>query len=72
MAERVGESGRDLRRDDARGTTVADVTVFDANETWTVDPSAFLSKSRNTPFGGWELTGRPRVTIVDGRIVWSA
>lgn len=51
---------------------VADVTVFDATETWTVDPAAFLSKSRNTPFTGWELTGRPRVTIVDGRIVWSA
>ena len=52
--------------------SVADVTVFDATERWTVDASEFLSKSRNTPFGGWELTGRPRVTIVDGRIVWSA
>jgi dihydroorotase len=52
--------------------SVADVTVFDARETWTVDPAAFLSKSRNTPFAGWELTGRPRVTIVGGRIVWSA
>lgn len=51
---------------------VADVTVFDPNEVWTVDPAAFESKSRNTPFGGWELEGRPRLTIVGGRIVWSA
>lgn len=52
--------------------SVADITVFDLNETWTVDPSTFLSKSGNTPFTGWELTGRPRSTIVDGRVVWSA
>jgi dihydroorotase len=51
---------------------VADVTVFDLEEKWTVDPSTFASKSRNTPFGGWELTGRPRVTIVGGQVIWSA
>lgn len=48
----------------------ADVTVFDPKETWTVDPGAFLSKSRNTPFAGWKLTGRAKVTIVGGRIVF--
>lgn len=51
--------------------SVADVTVFSPDETWTVDPATFLSKSRNTPFAGWELTGRPRMTIVEGRVVWS-
>ena len=50
--------------------SVADVTVFDAEATWTVDPKAFLSKSRNTPFAGWELKGKPRYTVVDGRVVW--
>jgi dihydroorotase len=49
----------------------ADVTVFDPAAVWTVDPSVFLSKSRNTPFAGWELTGRPTMTIVGGRVVWS-
>ena len=49
---------------------VADVTVFDPNERWTVDPGAFLSKSRNTPFGGWELEGRAKWTIVEGRVVF--
>jgi dihydroorotase len=50
----------------------ADVTVFDAKERWTVDPRAFRSKSRNTPFAGWELEGRPRLTIVGGRVVFEA
>ena len=52
--------------------SVADVTVFDPEATWTVDPRAFQSKSRNTPFAGWELKGQPRITIVGGRVVWEA
>ena len=47
----------------------ADVTVMDPSRTWTVDPQAFVSLSRNTPFGGWELRGRAVLTIVGGRIV---
>ena len=47
----------------------ADVVVLDPAARWTVDPSAFLSKSRNTPFGGRELTGRAEITVVGGRIV---
>jgi dihydroorotase len=50
----------------------ADVTVFDPAAKWTVDPGTFESKSSNTPFAGWELTGRPRFTIVEGRIVWGS
>ncbi|MDA0329042.1 MAG: dihydroorotase [Gemmatimonadetes bacterium] len=48
----------------------ADVTVFDPAAKWKVDSARFKSKSRNTPFEGWELTGRPKWTIVGGRIVW--
>jgi dihydroorotase len=50
--------------------TVADVTVFDPDAEWTVDPTAFLSKSRNTPFKGWSLKGKPRFTVVEGVVVW--
>jgi len=50
----------------------ADVTIFDPREEWVVDPRAFLSKSRNTPFAGWKLKGRPRYTIVGGVLVWEA
>jgi dihydroorotase len=53
-----------------RDGSVADVTVFDPAEAWTVDVAKFRSKSRNTPFGGWKLTGRPRYTIVGGSLVY--
>jgi len=46
----------------------ADVTIIDPNVRWTVDPSEFRSKSTNTPFAGWELTGRAEVVIVGNRI----
>jgi dihydroorotase len=48
----------------------ADVTIFDPEEEWTVDPTRFLSKSRNTPFRGWQLRGGPRYTVVGGEVVW--
>jgi dihydroorotase len=48
----------------------ADVTILDLEGEWTIDPARFQSKSRNSPFGGWALTGRPWKTIVGGRIVW--
>ncbi len=48
----------------------ADVTVLDPELRWRVDPSTFRSKSRNTPFGGWELRGRAVRTIVGGRSVF--
>jgi dihydroorotase len=48
----------------------ADVTVFDPDVEWTVDPATFLSKSGNTPFRGWTLKGKPRYTVVGGEVVW--
>jgi dihydroorotase len=49
---------------------MADITVFDPTEEWSVDPAAFQSKSRNTPFTGWKLRGRNRMTIVGGVVVF--
>lgn len=48
----------------------ADVTVFDPDEEWVVDPTEFRSKSRNTPFGGRRLQGRAVMTIVGGEVVF--
>ena len=50
----------------------ADVVVFDPEARWTVDPTRFLSKSRNTPFAGRELVGIVEMTFVGGRTVYSA
>ena len=50
----------------------ADVTVIDPERRWIVDPSAFLSKGRNTPWAGRELQGAARYTIVGGRLLHRA
>lgn len=50
--------------------TAADITIIDPDATWTVDPSCFYSKSRNTPFEGMSLKGFARRTILGGKIVY--
>ena len=58
-----------------RGTlsagAVADVTLIDPDLEWTVDKEASASRSRNTPFHGWNLKGRAVRTIVAGKTVWA-
>jgi dihydroorotase len=48
----------------------ADITVFDPDVAWTVEPKNFVSKGRNTPFGGITLTGKAVRTIVGGKTVY--
>ncbi len=50
--------------------SIADVTVFDPVEEWIVEPTKFVSKGRNTPFGGQTLTGRATLTVVGGEVVY--
>ena len=50
--------------------SIADIVIFDPNEEWTVDPDKFLSKARNTPFGGKKLRGKVKCTISRGKIVY--
>lgn len=49
----------------------ADLTLIDCQRKWTVDAVRLQSKSPNTPFEGWEMTGQVMMTLVDGNIVWS-
>jgi len=46
----------------------ADIVVLDPDETWTVDPADFRSRSRNTPIAGWELRGRVYRALVGGEL----
>jgi dihydroorotase len=52
----------------ARGN-FADVTIFDPRKRWTFEAAKSLSLSRNTPFDGWQFTGKVVATIVGGKIV---
>lgn len=60
----------------ARGTlavgAIADVTIFDPSAQWTYRAEESRSKSRNTPFDGWLLTGKPIATIIGGQVVYRA
>ena len=47
----------------------ANLTVIDPTATWTVDPAALASRSRNTPYAGRTLTGRVRHTLLLGEPV---
>ena len=56
-----------------RGTlkpgSIADVTIIDPAKEWVFHASTSQSKSRNTPFDGWQFTGKSITTIIGGRIV---
>jgi dihydroorotase len=53
-----------------KGGADADVTIIDPNMKWTIDVEQFASKSRNSPFNGWQVTGRATHTIVGGAVKW--
>ena len=59
-----------------RGTlavgSIADVVLFDPKARWTYDARKTKSRSRNTPFDGWQLYGRVVTTFVGGRAVFRA
>lgn len=61
---------------EGRGTLVpgahADVTIFDPAKKWTYHAAESLSKSKNSPFDGWQMQGKVMATIVGGRTVWKA
>ena len=48
----------------------ADLTVFDLDAKYTVDPETFQTMGRATPFAGAEFAGVCRLTMVGGEIVW--
>jgi len=57
-----------VNRGTLRPGAIADITLIDPSLTWQVDVQKFCSKSVNSPFHGWTLTGRAVATIVAGRV----
>ena len=49
---------------------VADLVIFDPDESWVVDPLLFASKARNTPFAGRTVKGRVKYTIAKGEVIY--
>ena len=50
----------------------ADFLIFDPDEEWVIDPNDFASMGRATPFAGERVTGRVKMTVCKGEIVWNA
>ena len=55
---------------DLKEGEVADLTVFDLDEKFTVDPKDFLSMGKASPFTGMELSGVCKLTMIGGEIVY--
>ena len=51
---------------------VDDLMIADLDEKWIVDPQKFVSKGKNSPFGGYELYGAVKYTIVNGVVKYQA
>jgi dihydroorotase len=49
---------------------IADLTVLDPDEVWTVDVNKFSSKSKNSPYDGYTLSGKAHMTIVGGEVIY--
>ncbi len=48
----------------------ADICVIDLQKEYTIDSRSFLSKGRSTPFDGWKVRGKVRLTLKDGVTVY--
>ena len=48
----------------------ADLTLVDPERRWKVEARTFRTKGRNTPFEGWEMTGRAAAVVVGGRLAY--
>ena len=74
MAEKMSYNPAKILGLDNRGSVsegkAADIMIFDPLETYKIDKNTFVSKGKNTPFDGYEVTGEVVCTVVDGSIVY--
>jgi len=74
MAEKMSYNPAKILGLEDRGSVsegkAADITVFDPKRTYRIDKDTFVSKGKNTPFDGFEVTGEVVCTLVDGKVVY--
>lgn len=49
---------------------IADIVIFDPKKTYRIDRQTFVSKGKNTPFDGYEVSGEVKYTIAGGKVVY--
>ncbi len=59
-----------IEKGEIRAGADADLTLVNLDEEYTINPDEFLSKSKNSPFGGFKVTGRVKYTLCGGKIVY--
>lgn len=59
-----------LDKGDIEPGKVADIVIFDPKKKYQIDKTKFASKGRNTPFDGRNVTGKVRITIVNGHVAY--
>jgi dihydroorotase len=72
IAERMSAAPARIGRLTGQGRPVApgepaNLTLVDPDARWTLEPADLVSRSRNTPFAGREMTGRVVATFLRGR-----
>ena len=50
--------------------SIADVTIINPDQEWMINPEDFVSKGKNTPFGGKKVSGKVKYTILNGKVVY--
>jgi dihydroorotase len=58
-----------LGRGTLKAGAIADITVIDPSARWTVEAGKLASKSKNSPFLGWDVQGAAACTVLAGRVV---
>ena len=51
---------------------VADLIIVDLETHWICEPDKFISKGKNSPFGGWDFNGSVTHTLIDGKVVYQS
>ena len=73
MAERMSYNPAKIMKfeqGDIQPGKMADIVVFDPNKKYKIDKNKFLSKGKNTPFHGREVTGKVKYTFCQGELVY--